>query len=65
VLLVLAALAASVMAVVLLLALTSSPAHAEDTCPTTAGMTTCTFSPTGGEQTFRVPTGVSSIHVVA
>jgi hypothetical protein len=43
----------------------ASPARAADGCPTTAGTHTCTFSSTGAEQTFVVPDGVSTIHVVA
>src|ERR687890_176533 len=57
---VLLALAASVMGVVL-----ASPAHAAGSCSTTAGTTTCTFGPTGAEDTFVVPAEVSSVHVVA
>jgi hypothetical protein len=34
-------------------------------CPSTAGVTTCTFASTGVEQSFTVPAGVSSVHVVA
>ena len=49
----------------LLLAYAASPAHAAGSCSTTAGVTTCTFGPTGAEDTFTVPDGVSSIHVVA
>ena len=49
----------------LLIAYSASPAHAAGTCTTTAGTTTCTFSPTGSEDTFVVPDGVSSVHVVA
>jgi hypothetical protein len=50
-----------------LLALTSSPAHAvpSSSCSTADGTTTCTFDPTGAEATFKVPAGVSSVHVVA
>ena len=54
------------MAALLLLAYGASPAHAAGgSCSTTAGTTTCTFSPTGSEDTFEVPDGVSSLHVVA
>jgi VCBS repeat-containing protein len=49
----------------LLIAYSASPAHAAVSCSTTAGTTTCTFSPTGSEQTFLVPPGVSSVHVEA
>jgi VCBS repeat-containing protein len=48
-----------------LLALTSNPAHAAGSCSTTAGVTTCVFGPTGAEDTFVVPAGVSSVHVAA
>ena len=64
----LAALVALVaaMAALLLLACGASHAHAAGSCSTTAGgTTTCTFSPTGSEDTFVVPEGVSSVHVVA
>ena len=50
---------------VLLIAYNASPAHAVGTCTTTAGTTTCTYGPTGAEDTFEVPLGVSTIHVVA
>jgi hypothetical protein len=54
------------MAALLLIAYGASPAHAAGSCSTTAGgTTTCTFSPTGSEDTFVVPEGVSSVHVVA
>jgi hypothetical protein len=49
----------------LLIAYSASPVHAAGTCTTTAGTTTCTFLPTGAEDTFEVPPGVSTIHVVA
>ena len=58
-----AALVALVAA--LLIAYGASPTHAAGSCSTTSGTTTCTFSPTGKEDTFVVPAGVSSIHVVA
>jgi hypothetical protein len=58
-------LAALVAMVALLIAYDASPARAADGCTTTAGTTTCTFTPTGAEQTFQVPDGVSSVHVVA
>ena len=45
------------MAALLLLAYGASPAHAAGSCSTTAGTTTCTFSPTGSEDTFVVPEG--------
>ena len=34
-------------------------------CAEASSVVTCTFSSTGGEQTFTVPTGVASVHVVA
>ena len=49
----------------ILIAYNASPAHAVGTCTTTAGTTTCTYGPTGAEDTFEVPLGVSTIHVVA
>ena len=49
----------------LLIAYSASPVHAAGSCTTTAGITTCTYSPTGAEDTFLVPPGVSTIHVVA
>ena len=49
----------------LLLALALGPAHAAGTCTAATGTTMCTFSPTGAEDTFVVPDGVSSVHVVA
>jgi Glycine rich protein/Bacterial Ig-like domain len=49
----------------LLIAYSASPVHAAGVCSTTAGTTTCTYSPTGAEDTFEVPEGVSSIRVVA
>ena len=62
----LAALVALVAAMAaLLLAYNASPARAAGDCSTTAGTTTCTYSPTGAEDTFVVPDGVSTIHVVA
>jgi hypothetical protein len=63
----LAAVVALVAAIAaLLLAYNASPAHAAVSadCSTTAGTTTCTF-PAGTEIPFRVPDGVSTIHVVA
>ena len=51
--------------VALLLVYGASPTHAAGSCSTTSGTTTCTFSPTGAEDTFVVPAGVSTIHVVA
>ena len=50
---------------VLLIAYGASPARAAGSCSTTSGTTTCTFGPTGAEDTFQVPGGVSSVHVVA
>ena len=49
----------------LLIAYDASPAHAAGDCSTTSGTTTCTYAPTGSEDTFLVPEGVSTIHVVA
>jgi VCBS repeat-containing protein len=59
----LVALAAAIAA--LLLAYNASPARAAGVCSTKAGITTCTFASTRSEQTFQVPDGVSTIHVVA
>ena len=53
------------MAALLLLAYGANPAQAAGDCSTTSGTTTCTFGPTGAEDTFVVPAGVSTIHVVA
>ena len=53
------------MAVLLLAYSGASPVHAAPSCSTTSGTTTCTFAPTGAEDTFVVPAGVSSVHVVA
>ena len=52
---------------VLMVAYSASPAHARlDSCTTIARTTTCTFLPSGSEDTFEVPKeGVSTIHVVA
>jgi hypothetical protein len=49
----------------LLLAQSAKVVHAAGSCSTTSSTTTCTFSPTGAEDTFVVPDGVSSVHVVA
>lgn len=49
----------------LLIAYSASPARAEVVCSTTAGTTTCPYASTGLEDTFVVPDGVSTIHVVA
>jgi Bacterial Ig domain/Glycine rich protein len=50
----------------LLIAYSASPVHAAlDSCTTIGDTTTCTFVPSGSEDTFEVPEGVSSIHVVA
>jgi hypothetical protein len=60
----LVALVAAMAAI--LIAYSASPAHAAaESCTTTAGTTTCTYSPTGAEDTFEVPLGVSTIHVEA
>ena len=63
----LAAVVALVAAMVaLLIAYSASPAHAAfESCMTSAGTTTCTYASTGSEDTFEVPDGVSTIHVVA
>ncbi|HEX5848664.1 MAG TPA: cadherin-like domain-containing protein [Rubrobacter sp.] len=58
-------LGAALLLWVALLGLTPSPAHAAGSCSTSAGVTTCTFGPTGAEDTFKVPDGVSNVHVVA
>jgi hypothetical protein len=56
-----AALVALVAAMaVLLIAYSASPAHAEASCSTASGTTTCTFGPTGAEDTFVVPAGVNT-----
>jgi Glycine rich protein len=61
-----AALVALVAAMAaLLIAYDASPARAAGDCSTTSGTTTCTFGPTGAEDTLKVPAGVSSVHVVA
>ena len=52
-------------AIAALVAVAPGVAHAAGSCSTTAGVTTCTFGPTGAEDTFTVPDGVSSVHVVA
>ena len=65
---VLGAVAAMVaaMAALLLLAYNANPAQAAGSCSTNAaGTTTCTYVSTGAEDTFVVPAGVSSVHVVA
>ena len=49
----------------LLIAYGASPVQAAGSCEATSGTTTCTFSPTGAEDTFVVPDGVSSVQVVA
>ena len=53
------------MAALLLLAYDANPAQAAGDCSTTSGTTTCTYGSTGAEDTFVVPEGVSSVHVVA
>ena len=61
-----AALVAFVSAMAVVLTYNASPARAAaQSCTTTAGTTTCTYSPTGAEDTFEVPDGVSTVHVVA
>jgi hypothetical protein len=57
-------LLATVGAVVALLAMAGS-AVAATTCPTTPGPESVTFSSTGAEQTCVIPTGVSSVSVMA
>src|SRR5215213_5340583 len=59
----LVALVAAMAAI--LIAYNAGPVHAAGTCTTTAGTTACTYGPTGSEDTFEVPLGVSTIHVVA
>jgi hypothetical protein len=60
----LVALVAAMAAI--LIAYSASPARAAGICfPTTAGTTACTYIPTGAEDTFEVPLGVSTIHVEA
>jgi hypothetical protein len=59
----LVALVAAMAAI--LIAYSASPAHAAGSCTTTAGTTTCTFGSTSAEDTFVLPNGVSSVHVVA
>ena len=53
------------MVALLLLAYNANPAQAAAGCSTTSGTTTCTYGSTGAEDTFVVPAGVSTIHVVA
>ncbi|MEU6237468.1 hypothetical protein ABZ885_31195, partial [Kitasatospora sp. NPDC047058] len=43
----------------------SVPARAAGTCTTAGPSTTCTFAPTGAEQTFTVPAGVTQVDVTA
>lgn len=60
----LAALVAAMAAI--LIAYNASPARAAlDSCTTIGETTTCTFVPSGSEDTFEVPVGVSSVRVVA
>jgi hypothetical protein len=59
----LVALVAAMAAI--LIAYSASPAHAAGTCTTTARTTTCTYGPTGAEDTFLVPDGVSEVQIVA
>ncbi|MBV9597158.1 MAG: hypothetical protein JOZ87_09845 [Chloroflexi bacterium] len=56
---------ALVLALAPLLGPTTSVVHADGTCATTGGITTCTYSSIGAEQTFAVPPGVTSINVTA
>ncbi len=52
--------------VAVLLAYNASPARAAGgSCSSAAGIRTCTFAPTGSEDTFVVPAGVDIISVVA
>jgi hypothetical protein len=53
------------IAALLLLAYGASPSHAAGSCTATAGTTTCAFGPTGAEDTFVVPAGANSVHIVA
>src|SRR5262245_44831331 len=57
------ALVAPMTAVVV--AFDASPVGAAGSCSITSGTTTCTFGSTGAEDTFKVPSSVSTIHVVA
>jgi len=43
----------------------AGPASAAGSCTTGVGRVTCTYGFTGGEQTFTVPSGVSSVQVTA
>jgi hypothetical protein len=47
------------------LLLTAGPALAAPVCTPSGGTMTCVFSYSGSEQTFTVPAGVTSLHVVA
>ena len=60
-----AGVGAALLVWVLVLAYSANPALAEGVCSTNEGITTCTFASTGSEQTFQVPDGVSTVHVVA
>jgi hypothetical protein len=53
--------------VLLFALLAASNAHAAlpSNCTQSLTTVTCSFSPTGSEQTFAIPVGVSSVHVVA
>ena len=53
------------VALTLLALLVPGSASAAPSCATAAGTTTCTFAPTGAEDTFTVPAGVTSLQVVA
>ena len=60
-----AVVAVVAMGALLLLTYNANPAQAAGDCSTTSGTTTCTYGSTGEEDTFVVPEGVSSVHVVA
>jgi hypothetical protein len=55
----------ALVAALLLLAYNANPAQAAGDCSATSGTTTCTYVSTGAEDTFVVPAGVRSVHVVA
>lgn len=57
--------AAALVLLTTLLGVGVSPAHAAAVCTTSGNVVTCTYSFTGAAETFTVPAGVSSVHVVA
>ncbi len=59
------ALGGTVLAAGFLLVPGAGVATAADPCTTVGATTTCSYGPTGGEQQFTVPTGVTSVHVDA